>query len=122
MNKQLSAEGDGLADLHSRGSTPLLRILFLIALFCLQAFLLHLSKHLCHVINFVPNIKTYVDRGALLNRHRDTIAGSCIYLDDVLPLRFVLRAEYKSGKIGVPLEIVNDHPFDLCSKRSQDTC
>jgi len=96
----------------------LLRILFLIALSCLQAFLLHLSEHFCHVFNLVPNIKTYVDRGALLNCHRDAIAGSRVDLDDLLLVRFVLRAEDKSRKIGGPLEIVDDHPFDLCSERS----
>src|SRR6516225_6568428 len=46
----------------------LLRILFLVSLFRLRAFLLHLSKHLRHVLDLVPNIKTYVDRGALLSR------------------------------------------------------
>ena len=64
--------------------------------------------------------KTYVDRCALLSRHRYTIAGPCIYLADLLLLRFVLSAEDKSRKIGAPLEIVDDHPFDLCSQRSQD--
>ena len=43
-----------------------LRILFLVALFRVRAFLLHL---------LIPNIKAYVDRGALRTRHRDTIAG-----------------------------------------------
>src|SRR5262249_44777027 len=71
----------------------LLRILFLVALFRLRAFLLHLSKRFRHVFDLIPNIKTYIDRGALLSRHRDTIAGPCIYLDDLPLLRFVLRAE-----------------------------
>src|SRR5262249_13869457 len=44
----------------------LLRILFLVALLRLRAFLLHLSKCFCHVLNLIPNIKTYVDRRALL--------------------------------------------------------
>jgi hypothetical protein len=47
---------------------------------------LHLSKRLRHVLDLMPNIKTYVDRCALLSRHRDTIAGPCIYLDDLLLL------------------------------------
>src|SRR5262249_9065984 len=98
----------------------LLRILFLVALFGLRACLLHLSEHFCHIFSLVPNIKTYVDRGALLSRHRDTIAGPCTYLDDLLLLRFVLRTEDKSRKIGAALEIVDDHPFDLRSKRTQD--
>src|SRR5208283_3053639 len=48
-----------------------LRILFLVALFRVRAFLLHLSKRLCHVFDLIPNIKAYVDRGALCSRHRD---------------------------------------------------
>jgi len=74
----------------------------------------------CNIFNLVPNIKTYVDRGTLLSRHRDTIAGPRIYLDDFFLLRFVLRAEDKSRKIRALFEIVDDHPFDLCSERSQD--
>src|SRR5258708_21920528 len=35
-------------------------------------------------------------------------------------LRFVLRTEDKSRKIGAALEIVDDYPFDLRSQRSQD--
>ena len=61
----------------------LLRILFLVALFRLRTFLLHLSKRLRHVSDLIPNIETYVDRRALLSRYRDTIAGSCIYFDDL---------------------------------------
>jgi len=34
-----------------------LRILFLVALFRVRAFLLHLSKRLCHVFDFIPKIK-----------------------------------------------------------------
>ncbi len=86
----------------------------------MRAFLLHLSKRLCHVFELIPNIKAYVDRGALRSRHRDTIAGPRIDLDDLLLLRFVLRAEDKSRKIGAALEIVDDYPFDLRSERSQD--
>src|SRR5258706_2866899 len=97
-----------------------LRFLFLVALFSVRAFLLHLSKRLCHVFELIPNIKAYVDRGALRSRHRDTIAGSRIDLDDLLLLRFVLRTEDKSRKIGAMLETVDDYPFDLCSQRSQD--
>jgi hypothetical protein len=99
-----------------------LRIIFLVALFPVRAFLLHLSKRLCHVFDLIPNIKAYVDRGALRSRHRDTIAGPRIDLDDLLLLRFVLRAEDKSRKIGAALEIVDDYPFDLRSERSQDVC
>jgi len=97
-----------------------LRFLFLVALFSVRAFLLHLSKRLCHVFDLIPNIKAYVDRGALRSRHRDTIAGPRIDLDDLLLLRFVLRAEDKSCIVGAALEIVDDHPFDVRSKRSQD--
>src|SRR6202011_2644612 len=97
-----------------------LRILFLVALFPVRAFLLHLSKRLCHVFDLIPNIKAYVDRGVLRSRHRDTIAGPRIDLDDLLLLRFVLCTEDKSRKIGTALEIVDDHPFDLRSKRAQD--
>src|SRR5258708_618570 len=97
-----------------------LRFLFPVALFSVRAVLLHLSKRLCHVFELIPNIKAYVDRGALRSRHRDTIAGSRIDLDDLLLLRFVLRTEDKSRKIGAALEIVDDYPFDLCSQRSQD--
>src|SRR6516165_9451018 len=97
-----------------------LRILFLVSLFRLRAFVLDLSKRFRHVFDLIPNIKAYVDRGALLSRHRYTIAGPCIYLDDLLLLRFVLRAEDKSRKIGAPLEIVDDNPFDLYFERSQD--
>ena len=75
---------------------------------------------LSHIFNLVPNIKSYVDRGTLLSRHRDTIAGPRIYLDDFFLLRFVLRAEDKSRKIRAPFEIVDDQNFDLCSERSQD--
>jgi hypothetical protein len=61
---------------------------------------LHLSKRLRHALDLIPNIKTYVDRCALLSRHPYTIAGPCIYLNDLLLLRFVLSAEDKSRKIG----------------------
>ncbi len=54
-------------------SNHCLRFLFLVALFSVRAFLLHLSKRLCHVFELVPNIKTYVDRRGLLSRHRYTI-------------------------------------------------
>jgi len=37
-------------------------------------------------------------------------------------LGFVLRTEDKSGKIGAPLEIIDDYPFDLRFKRLQDAC
>src|SRR5258708_28075132 len=97
-----------------------LRFLSLVALFSVRAFLLHLSKRLCHVFELIPNIKADVDRGALRSRHRDTIAGPRIDLDDLLLLRFVLRTEDKSRKIGAALEILDDYPFDLCSQRSQD--
>ena len=61
----------------------LLRILFLAALFCLRTFLLDLSKRLRQVPDLIPNIETFVDRRALLSRYRDTIAGSCIYFDEL---------------------------------------
>src|SRR6266581_9018902 len=99
---------------------PLPTIPFLVALFSVRAFLLHLSKRLCHVFQLIPNIKAYVDRRGLLSRHRDTIAGPRINLDDLLRLQFALCAEDKSRKIGAALKIVNDYSFDLCSQRSQD--
>ena len=101
-------------------SSHWLRVLFLVALFSVRAFLLHLSKRLCHVFELIPNIKAHVDRRGLLSRHRDTIARPRIDLDDLLLLRFVLRTEDKSRKIGAALEIVDDYPFDLCSEGSQD--
>jgi hypothetical protein len=85
-----------------------------------RAFLLHLSKRLCHVFELIPNIKAYVDRRGLLSRHRDTIARPRINLDDLLLFQFVLCAEDKSRKIGAALEIVDDYPFDLRSEGSQD--
>ena len=56
----------------------------------------------------------------LLSRHRDTIAGPRIDLDDLLLVQFVLCTEDKSRKIYAALEIVDDYPFDLRSERSQD--
>src|SRR5258706_12917790 len=97
-----------------------LRFLFLVALFSVRAFLLHLSKRLCHVFELIPNIKAYVDWRGLLSRHRDTIAGPRINLDDLLLFQFVLRTEDKSRKIGAVLEIVDDYPFDLRFEGSQD--
>jgi hypothetical protein len=114
------ARQPAVADLHSRGLTTFSRILFLVAFFRLRVFLSHRSKHFCHVFDLVPNIKTYVDRGTLLSRHRDAIAGSRIDLDDLLLMRFGFRTEDKSPKIGARLEFVDDHPFNLCSERSQD--
>ena len=67
-----------------------LRFLFFVALFSVRAFLLHLSKRLCHVFHLIPDIKAYVDRRGLLSRHRDTIAGPRIDLDDLLLFQFVL--------------------------------
>ena len=58
----------------------------------------------------------------LLSRHGDTIAGPRIDLDDLLLLRFVLRAEDKSRKIGAVLQLVDDYPIDLRSERSQYVC
>jgi hypothetical protein len=63
-----------------------------------RAFLLHLSKRLCHVFELIPNIKAYVDRRGLLSRHRDTIARPRIDLDDLLLLQFALCTEDKSRK------------------------
>jgi len=96
-----------------------LRILFL-SLFSLRAFLLNHSKRLCHVFDPIPNIKAYVDRGVLGSRQGDTIAGPRIDLDDLLLLQFVLRTEDKPCIVNAALEIVDDHPFDLRSQRSQD--
>src|SRR5260370_18969148 len=86
-----------------------LRFLFLVALFSVRAFLLHLSKRLCHVFELIPNIKAYVDRGALRSRHRDTIARPRINLDDLLLFQFVLPTWNKSRKIVAALAIVNDY-------------
>lgn len=97
-----------------------LRTLLLAALFRVRAFLLHLSKGLRHVFDLIPNIKAYVDRGALRSRHRDTIAGPRIDLDDLLLFQFVLRTEDKPCEVRAALELVDDYPFDLCSERSQD--
>jgi hypothetical protein len=81
---------------------------------------LDLSKRLRHVFDLIPNIKAYVDRGALCNRHRDTITGPRIDLDDLLLFQFVLRAQYKPCKIRAALERVDEYPFDLRSEGSQD--
>src|SRR5258708_38821186 len=97
-----------------------LRFLFPVALFSVRAFLLHLSKRFCHVFELIPNVKAYVDRRGLLSRHRDTIAGPRINLDDLLLFQFVLRTEDKSRKMGAVLQIVDDYPFDLRFEGSQD--
>src|SRR5258708_16899575 len=97
-----------------------LRFLCFVALFSVRAFLLHLSKRLCHVFHLIPDIKAYVDRRGLLSRHRDTIAGPRIDLDDLLLVQFVLCTEDKSRKIDAALDIVADYPFDLHSERSHD--
>src|SRR6267143_4425988 len=101
-------------------SSHCLRFLFLVALFSVRAFLLHLSKRLCHIFELIPYIKAYVDRRALRSRHRDTIARPRIDLDDLLLLQFALCTEDKSRKIGAVLEIVDDYPFDLRFEGSQD--
>jgi hypothetical protein len=97
-----------------------LRSLFLVALFSVRAFPLYLSKQICHIFELIPNIKAHVDRRGLLSRHRDTIAGPRINLDDLLLFQFVLCTEDKSRKIGTVLEIVDDYPFDLRFEGSQD--
>ena len=80
------------------------------------------SEHLCHVFHLIPDIKAHEDRSELLSRHGDTIAGPRIDLDDLLLMRFVLRAEDKSRKIGAVLQVVDDYPMDLRSERSQYVC
>ena len=102
--------------------SPCLRFFFLVALFRIRAFLLHLSEHLCHVLHLIPDIKAHEDRSELLSRHCDTIAGPRIDLDDLLLLRCVLRAEDKSRKIGAVLQVVDNYPVNLRSKRSQYVC
>ena len=97
-----------------------LRALFLAALFCVRAFLLHLSKRLCHVFDLMPNFKAYIDRGTLRSRHSDTIAGPRVDLDDLLLVQFVLHTEDKPCIVNAELEFVDDCPFDLRSERSQD--
>ncbi len=86
----------------------------MVALFCVRAFVLHLSIRLCHVLDLFPDIEAYVDRRALLSRHRDAIAGPRIDLDNLPLFQFVLRTDNKCRKIGAALEIVNDYLFDLC--------
>ena len=85
-------------------SNHCLRFLFLVALFSVRAFLLHLSKRLCHIFELIPYIKAYVDRRGLLSRHRDTIARPRIDLDDLLLLQFALCTEDKSRKMGAALK------------------
>src|SRR5271165_1652201 len=97
-----------------------LRFLFFVTLLRARAFLLDLSKRLCHVFHLIPDIKAHVDRRGLLSRHRNTIARPRIDLDDLLLFEFVLCTEDKSRKIGAALEIVDDYPFDLRSERAQD--
>ena len=97
-----------------------LRTLFLAALFCVRAFLLHLPKRFCHVFDLMPNFKAYVDRGTLRSSHRDTIAGPRVDLDDLLLFEFVLHTEDEPCIVRADLEIVDDCPFDLRSERSQD--
>ena len=99
-----------------------LRFFFLVALVRIRAFLLHLSEHLCHVFHLIPDIKAHEDRSGLLSRNCDTIARPRIDLDDLLLLRFVLRAQDNSRKIGAVLQVVDDYPIDLRSERSQDVC
>src|SRR5208283_4692059 len=114
----LSATDSEKGDIPS--TNHCLRFLFFVALFSVRAFLLHLSKRLCHVFHLIPDIKAYVDRRGLLSRHRDTIAGPRIDLDDLFLFQFVLCTEDQSRKIGAALEIVDDYPFDLRSERAQD--
>jgi hypothetical protein len=54
------------------------------------------------------------------SRHRDTIAGPRVDLDDLLLLQFVLHTEDKPCIVRAELEIVDDYPFDLRFERSQD--
>jgi len=79
-----------------------------------------LSKHLCHVFDLMPNFKDCVNRGTLRSRHRDTIAGPRVDLDDLLLFEFVLHTEDKRCIVRAKLEIVDDRPFDLRAERSQD--
>jgi hypothetical protein len=104
------------------GGHHCLRFFFLVALFRIRAFLLHLSEHLGHVFHLNPDIKAHEDRRGLLSRHGDTIVGPRIDPDDLLLLRFVLRTQDKSRKIGAVLQVVDDYPIDLRSKRSQYVC
>jgi len=97
-----------------------LRFRFVVPLFRVRAVLLHLSKRLSHVFHCFPNIKAYVDRRGLLNRHRYTIAGPRIYLDDLVLVQFVLCTGDKSCKVCAALQVVDDYPIDLRSERSQD--
>src|ERR1700751_213710 len=99
---------------------PVLRLRLVVAPFRGRAFLLHLPKRLRHVFHRIPNINAHVDRRGLLNCHRDTIAGPGIYLDDLLLVQFILCTEDKSCKVRAVLQVVDDDPIDLRSKRSQD--
>jgi hypothetical protein len=67
-----------------------LRIIFLIALFPERAFLLHLSKRLCHVFDLIPNIKAYVDRGALVEI--DARPSDCIAMATAQTITFSIFA------------------------------
>ena len=51
-----------------------------------------------------------------------SVSEPSIDLDDLLLLRFALRAQDKSRKIGAVLQIVDDYPIDLRSERSQYVC
>ena len=73
------------------------------ALFHIRAFLLQLSEHLGHVFHLIPDIEAHEDGSELLSRYGNTIAGPRIDLDDLLLLRFVLRTQDKSRKIGAVL-------------------
>ena len=80
---------------------------------------MHLSKRFCHVFDLMQNFKAYVDRGTLRNRHRDTIAGPRVDLDDLLLFQFVLHTEDKPCIVRAELEIVDDCPFEKSSLRDQ---
>jgi hypothetical protein len=83
---------------------------------------MQLSEHLGDVFYLIPDIEAHEDGSELLSRHGNTIAGSGIDLDDLLLLRFVLRVQDKSRKIGAVLQVVDDYPIDLRSERSQYVC
>jgi len=56
--RPLGLPGTGPSYLHVNSAIrESLRFLFLVALFSVRAFLLHLSKRLCHVFELIPNIK-----------------------------------------------------------------
>ena len=99
-----------LSRLRERGNISFhhfLRSLFLAALFSVRAFLLHLSERLCHIFDLMPNFEAYVDRCRLRSRHRDTIAGPRVDLDDLLLFQFVLPIPSEQAQYGTAFPVAS---------------